>query len=76
MDVAGRLAIGQDMTHSPSAQLQINSTIRGFLPPRMTTAQINAIASPANGLTVYNTDLNKLCVYELNAWKQVTTTPM
>jgi hypothetical protein len=76
MDVAGRLAIGQDMTHTASAQFQINSTTRGFLPPRMTTAQINAIVSPANGLTVYNTDLNKLCVYELNAWKQVTTTLM
>lgn len=39
-----------------SAILQADSTAKGFLPPRMTTAQMNAIASPAIGLTVYVTD--------------------
>jgi hypothetical protein len=60
-----------------TAVLDLSATTnKGVLFPRLTTAQITAIASPANGLTVYNTTLNKLCVYELNAWKQVTTTAM
>ncbi len=44
----------------PSAMLQINSTSRGFLPPRLTTTQRDAISSPATGLTVYNTTTNQL----------------
>jgi len=42
---------------SASADIQINSTTRGFLPPRMTNAQRLAIASPAVGLIVYCTDV-------------------
>jgi len=38
-----------------SAMLDISSTTRGFLIPRMTKAQRNAIALPANGLMVYQT---------------------
>lgn len=40
----------------PSSIFQINSTTLGFLPPRMTEAQLNAITSPAIGLIVYQTD--------------------
>jgi hypothetical protein len=60
-------------THSPaaSAVLDITSTTQGVLFPRLTTAQINAIVSPANGLTVYNTDLSTLCFYHVNTWKRV-----
>jgi hypothetical protein len=45
-------------TTSPdaSAKLDITSTTKGFLVPRMTSAQKAAIASPANGLLVYQTD--------------------
>jgi hypothetical protein len=46
-----------------SAILQADSTTQGFLPPRMTTTQKNAIATPAAGLVVYDTDLNQLCTY-------------
>jgi hypothetical protein len=61
-------------TASPnaSAQMQIDSTSRGFLPPRMTTAQKNAIGTPAAGLMVYDTTLNKLCVYT-TAWETITS---
>ena len=38
-----------------SAMLDISSTTSGFLLPRMTTAQQNAIGSPATGLLIYNT---------------------
>lgn len=55
-----------------SAVLQADSTTKGFLPPRMTTAQKNAIAAPAAGLVVYDTDLAKLCVYT-TAWETITS---
>lgn len=74
--LAGPTAIGTNTTNVASAILDINTTTQGVLLPRMTTTQINAIASPANGLMVYNTTLNKLCVYESTTWKQVTTTNM
>jgi hypothetical protein len=59
-----------------SAKLQINSTNRGFLAPRMTTAQINAITTPAEGLQVYNTDLHVICFYDGTAWKKVSHSNM
>jgi hypothetical protein len=59
-------------TINASAQLQVDSTVQGFLPPRMTTTQKNAISSPAAGLVVYDTTLNKLCVYT-TAWETITS---
>jgi hypothetical protein len=44
-------------TPNASAQLQVDSTTQGFLPPRMTNAQRLAIATPAVGLMVYCTDV-------------------
>jgi len=40
-----------------SAALLVNSTTRWFLPPRLTTAQRNAINNPANGLIIFNTNI-------------------
>ena len=40
----------------PSAILDAKSTEMGFLPPRMTHAQMNAIINPAEGLMVYCSD--------------------
>ncbi|WP_198659567.1 hypothetical protein [Nubsella zeaxanthinifaciens] len=45
-----------------SAMLEINSTSKGVLPPRMTTSQINAISSPATGLVAFDT--NKSCLVQ------------
>jgi hypothetical protein len=59
-------------TSNASAILQADSTTKGFLPPRMTTTQKNAITSPAAGLVVYDTTLNKLCVYT-TAWETITS---
>jgi hypothetical protein len=43
-------------TPAPSAQLDVTSTEKGFLPPRMTSAQRDLIASPATGLLIFQTD--------------------
>jgi hypothetical protein len=51
-----------------SASLQVDSTTQGFLPPRGTNTQMNAIASPATGLVFYDTTNNKLCVYNATSW--------
>jgi hypothetical protein len=69
----GVLTIGT-ASPSASAKVQINSTTQGFLPPRMTETQKNAIASPATGLIIYQTD-GSIGLYSYNgiAWIQSTT---
>ncbi len=54
-----------------SAQMEVISTTRGFLPPRMTTTQKNAIASPATGLQVYDTTLNQMSYYNGTTWTNI-----
>jgi hypothetical protein len=54
-----------------SAVLEVSSTTRGFLPPRMTTTERNAIASPAAGLVVYDSTTNKLCCYNGSTWNDL-----
>ena len=56
-----------------SAQLQVTSTTKGFLPPVMTSAQRTAIASPATGLMVYQTDGTEgVYVKTSTTWKLLT----
>ena len=73
IDTDGNVGIG---TTNPLAKLDITSTTDGVLLPRMTTTQVNAISSPENGLTVYNTTLNTLCFYNGSSWQKVTTANM
>lgn len=58
-------------TTSPnaSAQLDVSSSSKGFLLPRMTTTNRNGITSPANGLVVYDTTLNRLYQYQDGTWR-------
>ncbi len=56
-------------TPLPSAQLDVTSTTKGFLPPRMDSTQRNAIASPANGLIIYNNSTNRLNFFQQNSWQ-------
>lgn len=60
-------------TENSCAILQASSTTKGLLPPRMTTTQKSAIASPAEGLVVYDNTLHKLCVYTGSAWETITS---
>jgi len=52
--------------------LDLSSTTEGFLPPRMTTVQRDAIVSPAPGLEIYNTTVDKSEVFT-TTWKTVVT---
>jgi hypothetical protein len=55
-----------------SAQLQVDSTTKGLLPPRMTNSQRTSISSPAVGLMVYCTDaVEGLYVYKSTGWTLV-----
>ena len=58
----GSVGIGTSVTTS-SAALEISSTTKLFYPPRMTTSQRDAIASPGSGGVIFNTTLNKLQAY-------------
>lgn len=53
--INGKLSVGSNTPH-PSSILQIESNDRGFLPPRMTRSQMEAIANPSLALMVYCTD--------------------
>jgi hypothetical protein len=56
-------------TANASAILQADSTTKGFLPPRQTQAQRTAIASPAVGLIVYQTDATEgLYIFKSTGW--------
>ncbi|WPU66625.1 hypothetical protein [Peredibacter starrii] len=70
IDSSGNVGIGTT-TPDASAALDVTSTSSGFLLPRMTTAQRNAIPSPANGLMVFDTDIKSLFVYQATVWRQV-----
>lgn len=63
-------------TPDDSAIVDFTSTTQGVLMPRMTTAQINAIASPANGLMVYNTTIDHVCFYQNGVWERLSHTNM
>jgi hypothetical protein len=70
--IRGSLMLGTT-TPAASALLNMSSTTKGFLPPRMTTTQKNAIVSPAEGLVVYDLTLHKLCIYTGAAWEVITS---
>lgn len=72
IDIAGRVGIGATVPAS-SSLLELRSTSRGLLIPRMTMAQRNAIASPAAGLLIYQTDGTRGVYYYDAGWKPVST---
>ena len=53
------IAVGEEPLEA-SAAFSINTITKGFLPPRMTTTERNAIVTPAKGLIVFNSSTNAL----------------
>lgn len=51
-----------------SAALDVSSTTKGLLLPRMTTVEMNAIVSPANGLHVYDTTTKQVKYFNGSIW--------
>ncbi len=68
INLAGTVAV-------PSALLDISSTTRGVLIPRLTTLQRDAILSPAQGLLMYNIDTRSINIYNgSTAWLELFST--
>ncbi|HPE55410.1 MAG TPA: hypothetical protein P5514_04085 [Bacteroidales bacterium] len=72
---AQTVSVTDDESYSPetSAMLDVKSTDKGMLIPRMTTTQRNSIATPADGLFVYDTDENRFYYYDGSNWVDMPT---
>lgn len=66
--IGGSLAVGIVSAADSKAALDVVSTTKGFLPPRMTTVQRDAITSPTTGLIIFNTTTNAANIYNGSAW--------
>ena len=67
----GGVAIGQASAPDASSILELESTTKGLLLPRLTTAQVGSVSSPADGLVVYDADVDALKVRANGAWVTV-----
>jgi hypothetical protein len=68
------VAINEDNSApDPSAMLDVKSLNQGFLPPRMSTTERNAIGNPAEGLVVYDTNEESLFLYTGTGWLPLVT---
>jgi len=70
LDSTQNVGIGTT-TPNANAILDVSSTTKAFIPPRMTTTQKNAVASPTAGMVVYDSTLSALSVYASGAWGAV-----
>jgi hypothetical protein len=73
----GKVIAGASSAASPSAVLEASSTTQGFLPPRMTSAQRDAISTPVAGLVMWCTNCGpkgELNVYNGTEWTNMMGT--
>ena len=63
------------LTIEETAALEVESTTKGFILPRMTETQREAITNPANGLMVFDTTTQLIYYYDLpsTSWKRLET---
>ncbi|MBP6231888.1 MAG: fibrobacter succinogenes major paralogous domain-containing protein [Chitinophagaceae bacterium] len=70
VNIGTNVSIGKN-DPAPSAALDVNSTTKGFLPPRMTAAQRDSIVAPTAGLIIWCTNCGssgELQVYNGTTW--------
>ena len=73
----GNVGIGTSIP-SATAALDVSSTTKGFLPPRMTKAQGDAISNPVPGLMIWCSNCGatgELNVYNGTAWTNMIGNP-
>lgn len=63
-----------ESTAETSAILDVKSSTKGMLAPRMTASQRNSISSPATGLILFDTDANLYYQYDGSAWMEFEIT--
>jgi FG-GAP repeat len=68
---AQNVGIGTNSPNS-SAALDVSSTNKGMLIPRLTTTQRNGISNPATGLMVFDTDKGSVMFYDGNSWRALS----
>ena len=77
MTLQAQVKIGNNPTTiNSSSLLEMESTTKGLLPPRMTSAQMNDIATPATGLHVFCSNCSPAALHFFNgtAWAPVGDT--
>ena len=79
--ISGKATVGTSSATATSAVLEVQSTTQGFLPPRMTLVQRDAIVSPVIGLIIMCTDCGvangaqgEVQVYNGSAWRNIAGT--
>lgn len=65
---SGPVSIGTVSTPDSKAVLDVTSTTKGLLPPRLTTTQRDAIVSPTAGLFIFNSTTSKHSGYSGSSW--------
>ena len=66
---SAQIAINEDNSEpDPSAMLDIKSIDKGLLLPRMNTSQRESITNPAEGLIVYDTDVESFFYFDEEEW--------
>ena len=74
LDIAAQVGINEDGSSTEAtAILDVKSTGKGVLVPRLNQLQINRIVDPADGLLVYNTDDHRFYFYDAgaDAWREI-----
>lgn len=66
----GQIGVGTTAPHASSI-LEISSTEKGFLPPRLTTSERDAILDPSEGLMIYNKTVECIEFYNAIEWKNI-----
>jgi uncharacterized protein (TIGR02145 family) len=65
--MAQNVGIGTS-TPNPSAVLDLSSSTKGFLPPRLTLVQRDEILNPSEGLQIWNSDCKEIQVFNGTIW--------